>query len=88
MPGWASSPSRRPQQGSYPSYTSGLGNLALPMTLYVAVICAMGWRAAARVGSPVLARRAQWIALAGALMFAASDGLLAVKHFVRPLPGA
>ncbi|WP_275899153.1 lysoplasmalogenase family protein, partial [Pyxidicoccus caerfyrddinensis] len=41
-----------------------------------------------RVGSPVLARRAQWIALAGALMFAASDGLLAVKHFVRPLPGA
>ncbi|WP_240359414.1 lysoplasmalogenase [Pyxidicoccus trucidator] len=66
----------------------GLGSLALPVTLYVAVICTMGWRSAAMMGNPVLARRAQWIALAGALMFTASDGLLAVKLFVRPLPGA
>ncbi|ADO69247.1 YhhN-like family protein [Stigmatella aurantiaca DW4/3-1] len=61
---------------------------ALPVTAYIAVICTMTWRAAAMVGSAGLTRREQWTALAGALMFTASDGLLALKLFVRPLPGA
>ncbi|MFP2928574.1 lysoplasmalogenase [Pyxidicoccus sp. 3LG] len=66
----------------------GLGNMALPVTAYVAVICTMAWRSAAMLGGPDLPRREQWAALAGALMFAASDGLLAIKLFVRPLPGS
>lgn len=37
---------------------------------------------------PGLSRRAQGFALAGALLFAVSDGLLALKLFVRPLPGS
>ncbi|MDY7226724.1 lysoplasmalogenase [Hyalangium rubrum] len=66
----------------------GLGSMALPVTAYIAVICTMTWRSAAMVGSQGLARREQWIALVGALLFAASDGLLSIKLFVRPLPGA
>ncbi|GEL74371.1 hypothetical protein MVI01_61550 [Myxococcus virescens] len=65
-----------------------LGEMALPVTAYVAVICAMTWRAWAMLGSPGLSRRAQGFALAGALLFAVSDGLLALKLFVRPLPGS
>lgn len=66
----------------------GLGSMALPVTAYVAVICTMTWRSAAMVGAQGLARREQWVALAGALLFAASDGLLSIKLFVRPVPGA
>ncbi len=66
----------------------GLGGMALPVTAYVVVICTMTWRSAAMVGAQGLARREQWLALAGALMFAASDGLLSIKLFVSPLPGA
>jgi alkenylglycerophosphocholine hydrolase len=66
----------------------GLGGMALPVTAYVAVICTMMWRSAAMVGDAGLARRGQWAALAGALLFAASDGLLAFKLFVSPMAGA
>ena len=66
----------------------GLGRMALPVTAYVAVICMMAWRSAAMVGAEGLARREQWAAFAGALLFAASDGLLSIKLFVRPMPGA
>ncbi|MBN1204583.1 MAG: lysoplasmalogenase [Myxococcaceae bacterium] len=65
-----------------------LGGMALPVTAYIAVICAMMWRSAAMVGGGGLERREQWAALAGALLFAASDGLLSVKLFVRPVPGS
>ncbi len=65
-----------------------LGGLALPVTAYVAVICAMMWRSAAMVGGGGLERREQWAALAGALMFAMSDSLLAFKLFVQPVPGS
>jgi uncharacterized membrane protein YhhN len=66
----------------------GLGGMALPVTAYVAAICTMMWRSSAMVGKGGLAHREQWIAVAGALMFAASDGLLAIKLFMRPLAGA
>jgi alkenylglycerophosphocholine/alkenylglycerophosphoethanolamine hydrolase len=65
-----------------------LGGLALPVMAYVAVICAMMWRSAALVNGDGLERREQWAALAGALMFGASDALLAVKLFVQPVPGS
>ena len=65
-----------------------LGGLALPVTAYVAVICAMMWRSAALVNGGGLGRREQWAALVGALMFAASDALLAIKLFVQPVPGS
>ncbi len=66
----------------------GLGGMALPVTTYVAVICTMMWRSAAMVGEAGLERRKQWVALAGALMFAASDGLIAIQLFVQPVAGA
>jgi alkenylglycerophosphocholine hydrolase len=66
----------------------GLGGLAPPVLAYVTVICAMLWRSTAMVGADNLARREQWLAVSGALMFAVSDGLLAFKLFVGPVAGA
>ncbi|NTX16053.1 lysoplasmalogenase [Myxococcus sp. CA056] len=66
----------------------GLGDMALPVTVYVAVICTMTWRAAAMLGTPGLSRLEQQAAFAGALLFAVSDGLLAIRLFVQPVPGA
>lgn len=65
----------------------GLGGMAAPVTAYVAVICTMGWRAAAMMGALELPRREQWLAFGGALLFSASDGLLSIRLFVTPLPG-
>lgn len=65
----------------------GLGGMAPPVTAYVAVICSMGWRAAAMLGDMALPRREQWLAFLGALLFSASDGLLSIRLFVTPLPG-
>lgn len=61
----------------------GLGPMRGPVIVYAAVICTMMWRAAATVGLP-----GGWTALAGALLFAASDTLLALDRFHRPLPHA
>src|SRR5690606_36507099 len=65
-----------------------LGGLALPVMAYVAVICAMMWRSAALLDGAGLERSEQWAVLAGAVMFAMSDTLLAVKLFVQPVPGS
>ncbi|WNG49306.1 lysoplasmalogenase [Archangium minus] len=65
----------------------GLGSLALPVGVYVAVICTMIWRATALVGTEGLARREQWAALMGALCFGLSDTLLAFRMFVHPIEG-
>ncbi|WP_233604938.1 lysoplasmalogenase [Corallococcus sp. AB030] len=65
----------------------GLGGMAPPVTAYVAVICTMGWRAAAMLSAPELPRHEQWLAFLGALLFSASDGLLSIRLFVTPLPG-
>jgi uncharacterized membrane protein YhhN len=63
----------------------GLGRLAGPVAVYVAVVCAMMWRAAARVGGSGPA--AAWLGLAGAVAFGASDTLIALDRFAAPLPG-
>lgn len=65
----------------------GLGALAVPVGVYVAVICTMMWRAAARVGGPAGPAAAQWLGVAGALAFAASDTLIAVDRFAAPIAG-
>jgi uncharacterized membrane protein YhhN len=65
----------------------GLGDMAVPVGAYVAVICTMMWRAAARVGGQAPARAAG-LGLAGALAFAASDSLIAFDRFHAPIPGA
>ena len=49
-----------------------------PVTVYTAVICAMMWRAAARLGDGTWSSR---LAFGGAVLFAASDTLIAVDRF-------
>jgi alkenylglycerophosphocholine/alkenylglycerophosphoethanolamine hydrolase len=66
----------------------GLGPMALPVGVYVAVICTMMWRAAARIGDPASRASGPWLGLAGALAFAASDTLIAFDRFHAPIPGA
>lgn len=66
----------------------GLGPMTLPVAVYVAVICAMMWRAAARVGSPGTPALAALLGLAGAVAFGASDTLIAFNRFATPIPGA
>jgi len=61
----------------------GLGPMRVPVIVYAAVICTMMWRAAAMVGTP-----GGWTALAGAVLFAASDTLIAWDRFHRPIPGS
>jgi uncharacterized membrane protein YhhN len=64
----------------------GLGPMALPVGGYVAVICAMMWRASAQVGSPGTSALAGALAFLGAVSFGASDTLLALDRFATPLP--
>ena len=66
----------------------GLGPLAIPVGVYVAVICTMMWRAAARVGAGPGWQGAPWLGLAGALAFAASDTLIAFDRFHGGIAGA
>jgi uncharacterized membrane protein YhhN len=63
-----------------------LGRQRIPVVIYVTVIAAMGWRAAVRAGLAPAPSGA--LALAGALFFMLSDGLLAVDRFSRPFRAA
>lgn len=63
----------------------GLGPLRVPVTAYMLVICAMGWRAAAACIEP--GRPAAWLATAGAVLFLASDTTLGIRKFLAPFPG-
>jgi len=60
----------------------GLGRLKLPVTVYVIVIVVMTWTAAAR--AVVLPSTATTIAAAGAVLFLASDAILALNRFGKP----
>ena len=66
----------------------GLGAMALPVGVYVAVICTMMWRAAACVGGPATPALAGLLGLAGAVAFGASDTLIAFDRFRAPIPDA
>lgn len=65
---------------------SGLGAMAAPVAAYTAVISAMLWRAAARVGAHGPARPDEIAALGGAILFVLSDTVLSIKLFRAPLP--
>jgi alkenylglycerophosphocholine hydrolase len=62
-----------------------LGKMRWPVVIYMAVICAMMWRAATLVGLHDFTRLSSYMALAGAILFAMSDTLLAVDHFIKPI---
>jgi uncharacterized membrane protein YhhN len=63
-----------------------LGSMKWPVVAYVVVICTMMWRAAARLGGPTQGF-AEWSALVGAVLFAASDSLIALDRFHAPIRG-
>ncbi len=65
----------------------GLGDQAVPVAVYVAAICAMMWRAAARLGATPRGPASAWLALAGAVIFAGSDTLIALDRFHAPIAG-
>jgi uncharacterized membrane protein YhhN len=73
--------------GAFALLRPGLATMAVPVAVYVAVICAMMWRAAARVGSPGTPALAGKLGLAGAVAFGASDTLIAFNRFTAPIPG-
>jgi uncharacterized membrane protein YhhN len=60
--------------------TPKLGKLRLPVIAYFAVIMAM-------VATAWSIREASWILGTGALVFALSDSLIAVRKFLAPFPG-
>ena len=63
-----------------------LGAMTIPVLIYVIIIGTMLWRAAARVGTPGVARLTAQAGLFGALFFTLSDSLLSLNMFVAPLP--
>jgi uncharacterized membrane protein YhhN len=66
----------------------GAGALTLPLLVYVLIIAAMIWRAAACALAPQDDRLLRWGPLAGALLFGFSDTLIGIHRFAQPLPGA
>ena len=62
----------------------GLGEMTVPVVVYMLAIGTMMWRAAARWGDHPGATAA----LAGAVLFGLSDTLIAIDRFRAPLPGA
>ncbi len=63
-----------------------LGRERAPVAVYVSVIAVMGWRAAVRVTAAPATSGG--LALAGALLFMLSDGLLATDRFARRFAAA
>jgi len=72
----------------YLAMRAGLGTLQVPVAVYMTAICVMMWRAAAMAGQDGPVRRAEWLALAGAVLFAASDTLIGLDRFRAPLDWA
>lgn len=66
----------------------GAGALTLPLLVYVLIIAAMIWRAAACALASRANLLARWGPLAGALLFGFSDMLIGIHRFAQPLPGA
>lgn len=72
----------------YLALRAGLGGLHVPVAVYLTALCVMMWRAASIAGSVGPAQSHEWLALAGAVLFGASDTLIGLDHFRAPLPGA
>ena len=70
----------------YRFLSPGLGKMRLPVVIYMAVIVTMGWLAcAAWTGNP---EKLALFGAVGALLFIASDSILATARFRSPLPGS
>jgi len=65
----------------------GAGVMALPLAVYVFVIGAMLWRAAACATTPREDVVARWAFVAGAVLFAVSDFLIGLNRFLQPIAG-
>lgn len=63
-----------------------LGDLAVPVALYVVVICTMLWRGASRWGQPGVSAASARAGLIGSVLFVISDTILALNIFVAPIP--
>lgn len=73
---------------AYLTTAGDLGAMAVPVLVYMLVICAMLWRASARVGVQEIVRTSALAGLAGALLFTASDSILSLRMFDTPIdPG-
>ena len=66
----------------------GAAGMAVQVGVYILAISLMMWRAAALAGAPRLHPLVGRLALGGAILFAASDSLIAVHRFVAPQPWA
>jgi alkenylglycerophosphocholine/alkenylglycerophosphoethanolamine hydrolase len=66
----------------------GAGAMTLPLVVYIIIIWAMIWRAAACALAPRENLLLRWGPLAGALLFGFSDTLIGIHRFAQPLPGA
>lgn len=62
------------------------GRLRLAVALYVALLVAMAWAAVSRAVTPGVEATSGLWAAGGALLFVASDTVLALDRFVRRLP--
>ena len=63
-----------------------MGEMALPVLIYLLVITTMVWRAFARFHAPGIPETSAKAAIIGALLFLVSDSLLAITLFVYALP--
>jgi len=65
-----------------------LGRLRAPVSVYVAVITAMGWLATLRALGGEVVPASGLLAMTGAFAFMASDATLAINRFARAFHGA
>jgi len=63
-----------------------LGDMMIPILLYVIIITTMLWRAASRVGVAAISAFSAKAGLIGAILFTFSDTLIAMNMFVWALP--
>lgn len=62
----------------------GTAGMEIPVGVYILAISVMMWRASGLVGAPGSPAMVGRLALGGALLFAASDSLIAMDRFVAP----
>jgi alkenylglycerophosphocholine hydrolase len=74
--------------GAFVWIRPGLGEMTVPVVVYMLAIGTMMWRAAARVDGASSDHHGTRAALVGAILFGLSDTLIAIDRFRAPLPGA
>ena len=74
--------------GAFAWIRPGLGEMTVPVVVYMLAIGTMMWRAAARLGGAASDDAGARAALVGAILFGLSDTLIAIDRFRAPLPGA